>query len=498
VDKALLALDRGRLELIGFAYPPLPFLLVLPWPTPLFASVLAALAGGLMAWILWRQLRRTSCPIVVRIVLVAAALGVPSSLFLLTQALSETLALLLFLIAWVGFLNFTRAGDCRSGFVAGLALGLAFFVSHYALLYGLAYALFTPMFMRERGRTGAVAAALVLFFPVLITVSSWCYVNWIFSGDALTFTRDPGSSMFVYSTAAIEDLPVGWRAAAEATARNLCSSPLYLVVGVIVLFLQPSRLAPFLVPAVVIAGVRSWGLVYPDHFAIPTLSVAALAALHRRTPASLWPALALAALVQLWAGYATPLSGEPAAWRQSARAGRPAPKDVTEVAVAGYLAQFPRGSVLLDDRLAHRVVSRAGTAAPFLLPADPLYGLAETQPAAFVRYVLVPGPSTECRSGLLSTACTASPRRGLRPVAVWERWSLYERWPDLADTPAARDDTAPPPRKEGKARLGSLPLQPRDAHAVAGRAGDEPFSAPRPDSHQVESRARQASAGVAA
>jgi hypothetical protein len=40
-------------------------------------------------------------------------------------------------------------------------------------------------------------------------------------------------------------------------------------------------------------------------------------------------------------------------------------------------------------------------------------------------------------------------------------------------------------------------LQPRGAHAVAGRAGDGRFSAPRPDSVTVESRARQASAAIA-
>ena len=32
IEKALLVLDRGRLELIGFFYPPLPFLLMLSWP----------------------------------------------------------------------------------------------------------------------------------------------------------------------------------------------------------------------------------------------------------------------------------------------------------------------------------------------------------------------------------------------------------------------------------------------------------------------------------
>jgi hypothetical protein len=397
--------------------------------------MLAALVAGLMAWILWGQLARTSCPVIVRVVLLAAVLGVPASLFLATQALSEMLALLLFLIAWIGFLNFTRAGDTPSGFVAGLALGLAFFASHYALLYGLAYAMFTPMFIRKRGRAGAVAAAFVLLFPVVIAVLSWCYANWIFTGDPLAFTRDAGSSLFVYSAAAVEDLPIGWPEALRATGRNLLSSPLYLAIGVIVMFLQPARLPAFLVPAVLIIGVRAWGLVYPDYFAMTTLAVVALAALHRRTPATLWPVLGLAAVVHLWAGYATPLGGEPAAWMRAVRTGRPAPADVAEVKVAGHLARFPQGSVLVDDRVAHRVVSRAGTARPFLLPADPLYALAETRPAAFVRYVLVARRSPECSVGRFSTACTTNLPWGVRPVAVWEGWALYERWPDLANAP---------------------------------------------------------------
>lgn len=89
IEKALIAVDRGRLELIGFVYPPLPFLLLLPWPTAMLASALAALAAGTTAWILWRRLAHVPMPLAVKALLLAAAVGTPALLYLGRPATSS-------------------------------------------------------------------------------------------------------------------------------------------------------------------------------------------------------------------------------------------------------------------------------------------------------------------------------------------------------------------------------------------------------------------------
>src|SRR5690349_1539682 len=44
LSRVLFALDRGQLELLGFEYPPLPFLMLLPWPTATLAMLFGAMA----------------------------------------------------------------------------------------------------------------------------------------------------------------------------------------------------------------------------------------------------------------------------------------------------------------------------------------------------------------------------------------------------------------------------------------------------------------------
>ncbi|MFI4983168.1 MAG: hypothetical protein ACHQIO_22685, partial [Nevskiales bacterium] len=44
LSRVLFAENRGQLQLLGFEYPPLPFLLLLPWPVDLWITILAGAA----------------------------------------------------------------------------------------------------------------------------------------------------------------------------------------------------------------------------------------------------------------------------------------------------------------------------------------------------------------------------------------------------------------------------------------------------------------------
>ena len=184
-----------------------------------------------------------------------------------------------------------------------------------------------------------------------------------------------------------------------------------------------------------ITTVRAYGMVYPTYFALGTYTVVALAALSPRLPRHAWPFFLAVALLHLFMGTRAPVGGEMRRWLRVMRSGQPAATDVEERRIGAYLATLPPRSVLLDDRIAYRIVARTGTARPFLLPADELYPLAESQPAAFVRYVLVPAqPAGGPGSRLAAYAVT--PPRGFDLQAEWPHWRLYVRR-GLPGTPTA-------------------------------------------------------------
>lgn len=436
IEKALLIRDRGRPELMGFVYPPLPFLATLIWSHPIVPSMVAALVGGATAWLLWRQLRLLRMPRLAAVLLLVLPMSLPTSLYLASQSLGEMLALFLLLLAWVHYLAFTQDGQTRSGFLAGMVLALAFFADHFAALYAVPFALFAPFFVRERGNGASRAAAVVVLFPVLAAIAAWSYVNWVFVGDPLHFLSDPASSVFVYARA---DAPAfiggSWGQAVKATGRDLFSTPLYLASGVLVARIWPSRALAFLVPLAVVAAVRAHGMYYPDYFAISTFTVVALAALPRQMPARAWPICLLAAVLQIGMAYASSPRMQDARWGTVVLTGRVAAADEQEQAIGAYLAQYPPHSILTDDRTSYRIVARAGTARPFLLPADPGYALARSQPAAFVPYVLVPEQSPSGFAPQVAADATVRPPNGARLRAAWPGWRLYSTGPAVSLPP---------------------------------------------------------------
>src|SRR5690606_12395047 len=50
LSRVRFAVERGRLELLGFEYPPLPFLLLVPWATTTATWLLGSAAIAAIAW----------------------------------------------------------------------------------------------------------------------------------------------------------------------------------------------------------------------------------------------------------------------------------------------------------------------------------------------------------------------------------------------------------------------------------------------------------------
>ena len=426
IEKALLAVDRGRVEIVGFVYPPLPFLLLLPRPSAALAGLLAAGCGAMVVWLLTRTLAQLSLPRPAALIMVLG-LATPSMFFLFTQSLWEALLLVLLLVAWVQSIEFIWRGNVRAGAVAGITLGIAFMANYYALLFAVPYALTALLFVRTNKRGAGPAGAFMLLFPVVAGLLSWMYLSWVFTGDAWSFTRDPGSSMFAFLRSEGADLPTDWAAALSATGRDLAMAPLYLVMAVVVAWYRPLRLPVLLVFGVFVLGLRTFGFVLPDYFATVTFTMVALAAMPARLPRYVWPLVLLTALLQCGLGWLTPLRGEASAWQHAVASGVPASADVEELAVAQSVAARPPYSTLVDDRTGYRIIARAGTGRPFVTPVDPLYRLALSQPARFVSGMLTRTSASGAPDGPGRAVAGAPP--DVRLTQLSPTWWLYEWGP---------------------------------------------------------------------
>lgn len=91
---------------------------------------------------------------------------------------------------------------------------------------------------------------------------------------------------------------------------------------------------------------------------------------------------------------------------------------------------MPDDSVLADDRVTYRVIARAGTVRPFILPADSLYNLAELQPAGLASYVLVPAVPSQFSSGRIARAYATRAPEEFRLLTAWPDWRLYAHEPE--------------------------------------------------------------------
>lgn len=426
LSNTLTVVDRGRAELLGFVYPPLPFFLLFPWPNMVALTVLSAMAGGYLGQLLWRHLRTLPMPPLARAALLVGALATPASLYVITESLTETLALLLLVTSWANYLAFVREGETKAGFTAGLSLGAALFVSQYALLYTAVYVLLTPRMAAGRGPGLGTSAGLVLIFPVAVSAGAWAYISWAFTGDPVYFLRSASPGLLAHAQPHAMDLSPGWRLAMQSTLGDLLASPLYLAIGLMLAALRPIRLLVFLVPALIITAVRMLGWAYPDHFAICTYTVTALIAMRPDMPRKLWPLLMAAAAIHVAVGLTAPMQGEMARWARAATSGVAGVGDQEEVTIGRHLGQMPRRSVLADDRIAYRLMARAGTAEPFLLPVDGLYRVAESQPSLFVPYILVPSKPVPGLDSRVAADFASRPPAGFEPRSSWSEWQLYQ------------------------------------------------------------------------
>ncbi len=433
IAKVLQAIEHRRLELIGFTYPPLPFLLTALWPHPLTPSIIASLAAGGTAWLLFYHLLKIPFPAWTKVLLLSALAFAPANLFIATQSLTEMATLFLFLVAWLAFLRFTRYGETFSGFISGLILGLAFYFNAYALFFSLLYALASPLFYEwrrlsagERKWQADLTLVIVVSFPSLLAFFSWAYLNWVFTGNAWLFLTDPTAPLYTFFSPT-ELTSLDFFATVAYSLQEVIRAPLYLVSAVLVAVYVPKRLLAYFAPFWMIVVVRMFGWNYTEAMAIATYSVVAVAGIPTRTTRPWDKLLLVMAVFHLLLNLNSPyLSNELKIWEEVIRSQDRRAGDALEIQVAEWLCQQPPQSILADDRAAYRLVARCGDAKPFLLPAEGEFLMALHAPAQFVSYILVQRSSNPSLDQV-SQRYAPAPPSGFRIGAIWQDWVLYQR-----------------------------------------------------------------------
>jgi len=359
--KAYLAHDRGRLEIVGFSYPPLPLGLLFLYPflaAPIAwgAAALGALAVG--SFSSWVQRGRVWLGAALLLLIYA-----PAGHRLVVEDFSQALGLALLWIGWRQYLIWIQEGITAYGFFAGLLFGAAVYTTPVALPFAVLAALSVGP-VRRLDVPAWLAAATVLAFPVLAGAWIWAYLAWTFLGN----------SVFLYEV---------FRYTPYAPP-----SPLALLFPLAVWFLVPKARLLLLPLLLTLPASRLLHFGFSQDFAFYFLSLLSLETLllgEKNSRLFVWSVRGLfliAALTFLlgWA-FAPP-------WFHAAESAR------VERAIGETFKNAPPESILTDDRTTYRYLAWTGSAKPFLLPADAGYTMALSAPERFVRYIFAcPGNS---------------------------------------------------------------------------------------------------------
>jgi membrane protein XagC len=170
----------------------------------------AAAAAGLLTHFTWRLRRaQTSWPMTVAVVLLTAAN--PVFLWGATNGGGEMLGIALYYMLGLSLIVLRYSHSLHSHILLGTILLLFFITDARSLYLSLTLLPLLPLVVqRHIMRINPVAPILVLYTPLVFMIGIWFALNWIYTGDALAFLKDPASP-FLGARISGDYLP--WRAA---------------------------------------------------------------------------------------------------------------------------------------------------------------------------------------------------------------------------------------------------------------------------------------------
>ncbi|HWV85833.1 MAG TPA: hypothetical protein VNZ62_10350 [Capillimicrobium sp.] len=267
--------DPPKLAAIGFLFPPLttlallPLTVVKPVATSLVALPLATAlaAAGAMVW-LDRALARCEMPALLRLPLLAAFGLNPLWVFYAGNGMSEALYLALLAVTLYAFVSWYETSEPRYLFAAGFAIALlvmtrysfGFWAAVMALLIGIAL-------HRRRAGPNEIEGSVVAFAaPVVYALAIWILFNGLIVGDPLGWVLDQDNSTLAVNSSGVD--VAGTLGVEQVSERllelNVAVFPLAFVVvpGLVIAFVTQRNdmalwLASFLVLGIVVMGAHA-------------------------------------------------------------------------------------------------------------------------------------------------------------------------------------------------------------------------------------------------
>lgn len=199
--------DPAKLAAIGFVWPPLmtivllPFALIKPMATSLVALPLqTAMLGGLLLVVLNRTLALAGMGRLIRYALLLAFAANPLVVHYATNGMSEMLTFLLLSVALHQLLRWHLNGESHHLALCGVAMALGYLSRYELAPYAVAVfvAIAVLLIVQRRVARDELEGSLLLYAaPVAFAVAVWGFFNWAITGDALHFLDREVQERFV-------------------------------------------------------------------------------------------------------------------------------------------------------------------------------------------------------------------------------------------------------------------------------------------------------------
>jgi hypothetical protein len=378
------------------AYPVLPAALMHLTPNPVFSDLplpglAAAAVAGLIAFLWCQALVNRRFPIWVALVCTLLLCLNPLFVRALVAGPGRLLLILAFWMMGEGLHRFRAEGNAPDAALVGIGLMLMVWAHPAGLILAFAalpfLALAAPAEMLEKGATGLF---LLLLFPLLFTLLSLAYLNWLFVGDAwgtlgaaTAAFGAPGTNApmsfptvaLILTLYALVSTPVAVFLAVRNRRRSLITLPLLSLVGTAIIGASFALL---------------FGLAYGITDALsPAIAVAAIALARWPQPEAKRPLPVLGLLLLGFVGGigATVGDGSPEGQRLfTAIGGRADAAFDAEAKLGAYLRD--KQDVLIDADATIATVAARGTADGLITDADPRFSVSLLSSVPRARYVV--------------------------------------------------------------------------------------------------------------
>ncbi len=431
-EKAALALHGAppHLPNVGFVYPPLSYLIQLPFNDAFTAQ--AVLAGMIVAAIVRSIDRRDVDPALGWVVKTFIVFS-PVTLFLATERYGELLFATLLAASVHYMTRFLREGYSLHLFTASTLLGTTFFIDFRSIFVMLLFVPAMALPYARASRAQAISIALTVIVPMAFFALAWSYVNWVFVGDPLAFVS--GSASFFHTfTTSTQALAAAGNPLSSAllSAREIAFTlPITAPYFVGLFYLRGTARIPtvliYLGPVMLVAMSAYLGVYAPsDAFvAVFVLTFAFALPQFRRSRVL----VCVTAIGFVFSFASTFVTQEPEE-RAFARAvvGGAIVENVRDYRdLAGVLAaSVPGDRILADDATMFPLVALSANPERFLLPYQYEFASALSNPRGFARFVVVARRKDDMIDSLYPDI-ERGRLVGYREVARSERFVAFER-----------------------------------------------------------------------